>query len=270
MKKNTIDVAELSDRLGTPNLIVLDATIPKVAGAAPPKGKRRIPGARFFDIKKAFSDSDSPFPNTFPKVEQFQEACRALGIDNESTVVVYDDLGIYSSPRAWWMLRTMGHKNVLVLDGGLPEWERQGYATEAITERPIAVGNFKASFDADAVKQFEFIQSNSSSSEALVIDARSADRFYARVPEPRADLRGGHIPESMNIPYTEVLENGKFKSPQALKPVFEPLQGETRPLVFSCGSGITACIVLLAGEQLLQNQLAVYDGSWTEYALKTS
>ncbi len=259
----------LHNHLDNPNLIILDATIPKVVGSAMAKEKRRIKGARFFDIKKTFSDGDSAFPNTLPSPMQFEEECQKLGINSTSFVVVYDDWGIYSSPRAWWMFKTMGHQNVAVLDGGLPEWEKQGYETEPLKKEAITPGNFKAQFNPDAVKNFDDIQSNIEEARSLVIDARSADRFYSRVPEPRADLRSGHIEGSINIPYTEVLENGKFKSKEKLKEVFRPLEKETSPLVFSCGSGITACVVALASESVLENDKAIYDGSWTEYALLT-
>ncbi len=267
--QHLISATTLYKQLNDPDLIILDGTIPKVVGTSSASEKRRIKGARFFDIKKVFSDPESAFPNMLPTAAQFESACRKLGIGKNSKLVAYDDLGIYSSARVWWMFRTMGHSNIVVLDGGLPAWEKEGFETELATEHTYNLGDFEATLNQDAVKNFEFVQTNISSKEALVIDARSADRFHSRVPEPRADLRSGTIEGAINIPYSDLLEDGKFKSKEQLQEVFEPLVSEKRPLVFSCGSGITACIVSLASESFLQNPKTVYDGSWTEYALRT-
>ncbi len=268
--QHLISASELHKQLNNPDLIILDGTIPKVVGTNTPSEKRRIKGARFFDIKKAFSDQGSAFPNTLPTASRFENACRALGIRKNSTLVVYDDLGIYSSARVWWMLRTMGHSDITVLDGGLPAWEKEGFETEPAVDRVYGLGDFEATLNQEAVKSFEYIQTNILDEEALVIDARSADRFHSRVPEPRADLRGGNIEGSINIPYSDLLENGKFKPKEQLQALFKPLISEKRPLVFSCGSGITACVVALASESFLANNKAIYDGSWTEYALRTN
>ena len=264
--QHLISAPELQLQFEDSNLIILDCTISKIEEPASKEKKKRIPGARFFDIKNTFSDIKSAFPNMLPTVNQFQKECRKLGINNNSHIVVYDNLGIYSSARAWWMFRTMGHSKVMVLDGGLPAWEKEGFATEFTKAKIYEIGNFEAKLNADSVKDFGFIQSNILEQEALVIDARSADRFHSRVPEPRADLRRGNIEGSINIPYTELLANGKFKPQDQLLKLFTALIPETRPLVFSCGSGITACIVLLACESILTNSKAIYDGSWTEYA----
>jgi len=267
---NVITVDVLNNKLNDKNLVILDGTIPKVASnESSPIEKKYIEGARFFDIKKTFSDQQSNMPNTLPTPEHFERECRNLGINNSSEIVVYDDLGMYSSPRVWWMFKTMGHSNIKVLDGGLPEWIKHGYATVAMQNASYSSGNFESRFDAKQVTDFNFIKSNIENKKALVIDARSSERFHALVPEPRADLRSGNISGSINIPFTEVLEDGKFKSPEKLEKVFSELDTETRPLVFSCGSGITACIVSLASASILKNQKSIYDGSWTEYAQLT-
>lgn len=266
-----IAVGELNKILSDSDLIILDTTIPKVTSSN--NGdyieKKYIKGARFFDIKKTFSNQESKMPNMLPTPEQFERECKKLGINNTSKIVVYDDLGIYSSPRVWWMFKTMGHSNIKVLDGGLPEWLKCGYPTVSETNQNHSLGDFESNFDTSEVKDFGFIQSNIESKKALIIDARSSERFQALVPEPRADLRTGNISRSINIPFTDVLENGKIKSIEKLKEVFSALNNETRPLVFSCGSGITACIVSLASTSVLQNKKSIYDGSWTEYAQLT-
>lgn len=268
---NIITVKELKSILNNPNLVILDGTIPKVTSANSNDfvEKKYIKGARFFDIKKKFSDQNSKMPNTLPSPEHFERECRKLGINSSSEIVVYDDLGIYSSPRVWWMFKTMGHAKVKVLDGGLPEWIKSGYTTVAEQDTSFSLGNFESSFDAEQVRDFNFMKATIEQENALVIDARSSERFNGVIPEPRADLRRGHIPHSINIPFTEVLEEGKFKSTEELEKVFSQLHKESRPLVFSCGSGITACIIALASTEFIKNHKSIYDGSWTEYAQLT-
>lgn len=256
----------LHDNLKNPDLIILDASqTKKVSNLSPEEEPVQIKGARFFDFENTFSDKESELPNMLPEPEVFEEECRKLGLKNSNTIVVYDKEGIYSSPRVWWMFRAMGHENIAVLDGGLPAWMEEGFEVETIQDPTYPRGNFKADFKPEMVKDVEFISNNLKDSTATVIDARSAKRFYGLSPEPRQGLRVGHIPGSVNIPYESVLENGNFRSKSALKEIFKQF-GEEKPLVFSCGSGITACIVLLAGELVQQNPKAVYDGSWTEWA----
>lgn len=269
--QNLITTDALKTILNDPDLILLDATIPKVTAGDTSNSveKKYIKGARFFDIKKTFSDQNHKMPNTLPTPSNFEKECKKLGINKTSKIVVYDDLGVYSSPRVWWMFKTMGHSNIAVLNGGLPEWLKNKYETVSEPNHNFSSGDFEASLDPSAFVDFSFIQSNIKSEKALVIDARSSDRFNALVPEPRADLRTGNISKSVNIPFTNVLENGKFKPEEELQQVFAKLKTETRPLVFSCGSGITACIVALASDAVTANKKAIYDGSWTEYAQLT-
>lgn len=253
----------LHEHLNDPNLIVLEARLDQnQSHLENQKTGLQIKGARLFDIKNDFSDTSNPLPNTFPSEEQFTAESQKLGINSNSTIVVYDTLGIYSSPRAWWMFKSMGHSNVFVLDGGLPEWIKEGFPTENQQQITYPKGNFKAKFQPELIKTKEQILENIATQKAILMDARSADRFYATNEEPRSGLRSGHIPGSINFPYTELQENGKFKPTSALK---EILKLNDQPLFFTCGSGITACIVLLACELISDNPKAVYDGSWTEW-----
>lgn len=256
----------LSDNINNPDLVILEVTSgANKAGTKPEPSEQKIIHTRNFDLKNNFSDSASSFPNTFPSVDQFQQGCRALGINKSSTIVVYDSMGIYLSPRAWWMFKTMGHDKVYVLDGGLPDWVKKGFETADSYSDASSEGDFEAVLKSDDVKMIDFISSNISDQTHLVVDARSNDRFLSKVPEPREGLRSGNIPESINIPYTELLDEGKYKPKAELLSVFQKAEVNKRPIVFSCGSGITACIVLLAAEMVLDNETAVYDGSWTEY-----
>jgi len=265
MRQSIVSAEWLHDNLDNPDLIILDATQKKNIE------ERQIKGARHFDIKTVFSDTNSPYPNMLADAVQFEKNCRILGINKSSHIVVYDNKGIYTSPRVWWMLKTMGHENVVVLDGGFPVWKKRGFETEKVRMRVYKTGDFAADFTSENLKDFDFVKGNIATTDALVIDARSAGRFNGTEPEPRVGLRGGNIPNSVSIPFKTLLdEEGKYKSSEELEKVFKSVVLEDKPLVFSCGSGITACVVLLASEGILENEKAVYDGSWTEWAQRES
>lgn len=261
----------LAAHLNDADLVILDASAAStVTGHVSEHNNTVIKGARGLDLKNDFSVITSPLPNTMATVEQFQESCRKLGIHNSSTIVVYDDLGVYWSPRVWWMFKTMGHQQIAVLEGGLPEWIKKGFPIEVKSPKSYKKGNFIVSFNEEMLIDFDGVLQNTQTQNALVIDARSKGRFEGTEPEPRKDLRSGHIPNSINIPYSHVLEDRKFKSKAALKEIFSEIETEKRPLIFSCGSGITACIVLLASTLVLDKKNSVYDGSWTEWAQKVN
>ncbi|WNJ17440.1 sulfurtransferase [Pontibacter sp. G13] len=256
----------LKDNLNNSNLIILDASvIDNQAGITSEYTHQKIEGAQHVDLKHSFSDTESPFPNTFPSEAQFQMECRSLGIHDSSRIIVYDNLGIYTSPRIWWMFRAMGHKKVHVLNGGLPNWIRQGFDTVEHFGSKDKPGNFRARLQAGRVKSINDIRSNLSQEQYIVVDARNEQRFKGMIHEPRAGLRSGNIPKSINIPYNHVLKDGRYKSHKELKRIFEDAGVDERPIAFSCGSGVTACILLLAAEMVLSNDTSVYDGSWTEY-----
>ncbi len=256
----------LFENLNNPDLIILDASQKSISFYKAEDNKLQISGALYFDLKNNFSDSSSDLPNTLPNAAQFELESQKLGINRSSIIVIYDQLGIYSSPRVWWMFKTMGHKNVFVLDGGFPDWIKNNYPTEEIKLNKFEQGNFKAQLNSENVKDYNFIKANLNNIDKLVIDARSAGRFNGTAPEPREGLRSGSIPNSINIPFGDVLDNGKYKSKEELKAIFSKLNTENKELIYSCGSGLTACIILLAGELVLANSTSVYDGSWTEWA----
>jgi thiosulfate/3-mercaptopyruvate sulfurtransferase len=267
MSNSIVSSNWLFENLNNPDLIIIDASQPtNQAGKKSEFVNVQIKGSRHVDLKNTFSDANSEFPNTLPSPNDFETEARKLGINTSSKIVVYDNLGIYTSPRVWWMFKAMGHEAVAILDGGLPDWIEHGFETEQKLISKVESGNFEANFQPDLVVDYSFVLSNIKTENSLLIDARSAGRFNETEPDPRKGLKSGHIENSINIPFESVLENGKFKSIAALNVVFEELQNENRPLVFSCGSGITACIVMLAAEMVLHNKKAVYDGSWTEWA----
>ena len=269
MKNTLVSIDWLKNNLQDPNLIILDASQQvNQANVSPEFAGIQIEGARFFDIKNDFSDSSNPLPNTFPDPKAFAIAAQNLGINTTSKIVVYDSLGIYSSPRAWWLFQIMGHENVWVLDGGLPAWVKADFPIEKISPNTFTPGNFESNFNPSMVKNTADVLANIKSKTALLIDARSNDRFLGLTPEPRTGLRSGHIPGAVNIPYTDLVQNGYFLSKEKLKAI---LPNQETALIFSCGSGITACIDYLAYEIIgSSNDRSVYDGSWTEWGQSES
>lgn len=267
MQKTIVSVKWLHKNLNDPDLIILDASQTKTIINTTSKFQGlQIKNARFFDIKNSFSKNDTDLPNMLQDPTDFEQACRKLGINKSSKIVVYDNLGIYTSPRVWWLFKTMGHTNIAILNGGLPAWNQEGFELEPITKSTYKLGDFEAIFHPALVKDIEAIKTNLTTKINLVIDARSEGRFNGTAPDPRPDLKSGHIPNSINLPYTAVLENGKFKQKETLNTIFSNLQIDDNPLIFTCGSGITACILMLASELVSNNPKAVYDGSWTEWA----
>ncbi|MCF6308810.1 MAG: sulfurtransferase [Flavobacteriaceae bacterium] len=264
--KPLVTVDWLSENLNEPNLVILNASLESnVANIEVEFPNLQIKGARYFDLKGRFSDPNNKLPNTLPNPEDFAMECRKLGINNNSNIVVYDNIGIYASPRVWWMFKSMGHENVSVLDGGLPDWINKENSTEKIQKQTIKEGDFKAKLHLEFQKNASEIAENIDNKEAIVVDARSEKRFYGLTPETRENLKSGHIPNSVNLPFLEVLRDGKFLTKEELLQVFKSKNLLNSPLIFTCGSGLTACILILAS-QLIQNKVNyLYDGSWTEW-----
>jgi thiosulfate/3-mercaptopyruvate sulfurtransferase len=259
--RSLISITEVSELQLNTHCILLDASIPPI-GLAPEKiAKETIPGSVFFDIEKDFSDHTSGLPHTLIKAIEFETKARALGINKDSTIIVFDAYGVYSSPRAWWMFKIMGHDKVFVLNGGLLAWKQAGFETTESFAKPEAIGNFVVDFQADLLINKDQIAAQITQPEITIIDARSADRFYGRVDEPRKGLRKGHIPGSINIPFGSLIESGYLRPNLAN----DFIKNSLPDLAFSCGSGITACIPLLAAYELGYRNLRLYDGSWAEW-----
>lgn len=267
MNQPLVTVEWLSQHLHDTDLVILDASPQSnVSGLTSEHENICIPGARFFDLKNDFSDPNSPLPNTIPTPEHFQESCRKIGVDNHHKIVVYDKLGIYTSPRVRWLFRAMGHEDVYVLDGGLPAWVKAGNPVDPISKIIYPVSNFEAIFDPSRLKSMQQLVTNLKTKEFLVFDARSVGRFMGTAPEPREGLTSGHMPYAINIPFESVLEDGYYKPKEEILKLFTKPVIEDQDLIFSCGSGLTACIIELAAELVLENKTSVYDGSWTEWA----
>lgn len=264
-----VSPAWLAARLDDPNIAILDATLPPV-GVSPSVDTharylaKHLPGAVFFDIE-AFSDPASGLPHTLPSAEQFARGMEALGLRETMTFVVYEQTGVFSAPRAVWTLRTLGVQEVHLLDGGLSAWTDAGLPTvSGPVER--APASFQARLDADAVVNFEQVQSLLTAG-AQVLDARSAGRFTGTDPEPRPGLPSGHMPGATSVPFTDLVAAGRLKPPAELAAIFQGKGVDlARPITTTCGSGITAAVVSLALELAGARQVTLYDGSWAEYA----
>ncbi len=262
-----VSTSWLAKNLDDPDLVVLDASLPKPNSkeSTEKHAPTRIKNARFFDIKNTFSDKTSELPNTIPSPETFTSEAQSLGINQNSAIVIYDNLGVYASPRAWWMFRVMGHENVAILNGGLPAWRDEELPCESSPTVNVTQGDFKANFKPELISDLKQVSSVYNQPDTLIIDARSEGRFTGKIPEPRAGLRGGHIPNSINMPFEKVIKDGKILPKAALEEIFDSLNIKDEKLIFTCGSGVTACIIALASEQVVPNKKSVYDGSWAEW-----
>ena len=266
--KTLVSTGWLADHLKDPDLRILDGSWFLPASGRDPKAEyaaAHIPGARFFDIDD-ISDHRSALPHMVPPVEKFMSRLRAMGVGDGHQVVVYDGMGLFSAARVWWMFRLMGQDNIAVLDGGLPKWVSEGHPVEdmppLIRDRHMTVRRQNS-----MVKDVTQVAAASKLGDYEIVDARAADRFRGDAPEPREGLRSGHIPASKNLPFSDLLNADQtMKSPVSIRAAFEAAEVDLgKPVITSCGSGVTAAILSLALERIGKTDHALYDGSWTEW-----
>jgi thiosulfate/3-mercaptopyruvate sulfurtransferase len=264
-----VDTAWLADQLRTPELVVFDASwfLPserRDAGAG--YREARVPGARFFDID-LIADVESRLPHMAPTAARFERLIGALGVSNHDRVVFYDQKGIYSSARAWWLMHLFGHERCAVLDGGLPKWRAEGRPIERGEPSTVAPAHFLASLEVRHLRGLGDVRENLRTRAEMVLDARSSDRFYGRVPEPRAGVRSGHIPGSRSLPFTELLTPQQtLRRPAELLELFSGCGVRADvPVISTCGSGLTAAVINLSLAVAGLSSGALYDGSWSEW-----
>jgi thiosulfate/3-mercaptopyruvate sulfurtransferase len=257
----------LAEHLGDPNVVVVDASW--YMPAAGRKGhaeylESHIPGAVFFGIDE-IADKKTDLPHMLPRPEEFAAAVGALGIGNNDTIVVYDEAGIFSAPRVWWTFNVMGATDVRVLDGGGPKWRAEGRPTESgQTMRTPKL--FQPRFRPELVENFAAVYGYSAAGGKTIVDARPADRFRGEAPEPRPGLASGHIPGSLNVPVGSLSVDGHLRPANELHAIFAEAGIDlTKPIVTSCGSGVTASTLAFALQVAGAKDVAVYDGSWTEW-----
>ncbi|MBD0787371.1 sulfurtransferase [Vibrio sp. Y2-5] len=257
----------LVERLEDSRLVILDSSLEfQIPSESEKDWVNRIPNARRFDYDKEFCDIDSSLPHMMPSEERFNHLAQELGIHNDSIIVVYDNSGTFASPRAWWMFKAFGHSQVYILNGGLTEWKAKGYNVTQEYLTDIEKGDFNGTLQPNYFVDANYVKEKIDDDTSLTVDARSRARFLSQVAEPRAGLRSGHIPNSCNLPFAELMDGHKLKTANDLAAILKStLTKDADEYVFSCGSGVTACIVLLAALVCGYENLSVYDGSWTEW-----
>jgi thiosulfate/3-mercaptopyruvate sulfurtransferase len=261
--------AWLADHLSDENVVVIDCSWHMPASGrsgAAEYLEAHLPGAVFFDID-AIADRTTGLPHMLPSPQAFAAAVGAMGISETMTIVLYDQAGLFSAPRVWWTFSVFGARDVRILEGGGPQWKAQG---RALQSGPVhrAPKTFRPRLNAGLVRDFDAVKA-ASAARAQIADARPADRFFARVPEPRPGLRGGHIPNSTSVPASTLLAEGRMKPAAQLKALFETAGLDlARPIITSCGSGVTAATLMLALRLAGAADVALYDGSWSEWGAR--
>nr|AID69658.1 thiosulfate sulfurtransferase [uncultured organism] len=262
----------LAERLAQPDVVAVDGSwyLPTMLKDGAPRNGRaeyeagHIQGAVFFDLD-AVSDQASDLPHMMPGPVQFSSAMRRLGIADGHTLVVYDGAGLFSAPRVWWMLKSMGARQVFLLDGGLPGWIEAGLP---LSDEPVkrAPSHFSARVDASVIADMDSVARALDNGSASVIDARPTPRFEGSVPEPRPGLRAGHMPGARSMPFTDLIEDGRLKSVAALETLFaEKGIDRAAPIITSCGSGVSAVTLALALQLAGARDVRIYDGSWAQW-----
>jgi thiosulfate/3-mercaptopyruvate sulfurtransferase len=259
----------LAGQAGKPNIVVVDASYYLPAQKRDPKAEfaqQHIPGAVFFDIDE-IADTASPLPHMLPSAEKFSARVRKLGLGDGNKIVVYDTTPMLGATRVWWMFRAMGHKDVAVLDGGLPKWMKEGHP---VTDDPTPPRerHFTARLDNTLLRSVDDVKSLVDSKREQIVDARAANRFRGEVPEPRPGLRAGHMPGAFNLPYNELLDpqTGTMLPADKLGArIAASGLDPSKKVTASCGSGVSACVVALGLYLTGAPEAAIYDGSWTEW-----
>jgi len=268
--KTLVSTDWLAAHLKSPDLRILDASWYLPADQRDPFAEyqaEHIPGARFFDIDE-ISDARSEMPHMVPPVEKFMSRMRAMGIGDGHQVVVYDGKGLFSAARVWWLFKLMGQDNIAVLDGGLPKWKADGHKTTdvmpIIRDRHMTVTRQN-----QLVRDVTQVARAAKLGDHTIIDARAAARFRGDAPEPREGLRAGHIPGSVNVPFGDLLNaDGTMKPATTLRTLFNDAGADlTKPVITTCGSGVTAAVLALALEQMGKTDHSLYDGSWSEWGM---
>lgn len=273
MTSNLVSTAWLAQHLAAPEFLILDASWHMPATKRDAKAEfeaNHIPGARFFDLD-ASSDQNTSLPHMMPSAEKFAADMGAMGVKSDTHVVCYDTAGLFSAARCWWMLKSFGHAKVSVLDGGLPKWQREGREVETGALRAVENSSYTAHLLPDQVRSISDVKQAVKFGTTQIADARSPTRFRGEEVEPRPGVRPGHMPGAFNVHYATLLNgDGTMKTGTDLRDVFQTAGVDlNRPIITSCGSGVTAAILSLGLSELGIRDHSLYDGSWTEWGSST-
>jgi thiosulfate/3-mercaptopyruvate sulfurtransferase len=257
----------LAESIGKPGIAVVDGSYYLPALNRDPRGEYiagHIPGAVFFDIEE-IADNSTDLPHMLPGPDQFGAAAGKLGIARDDTIVVYDGLGLMSAPRVWWTFRLFGARKVFILDGGMPKWKAENRPVEAGEVKPTAK-KFNAEMKTGQVAMLSEVQMALNNHSAQVVDARPAERFRGDAPEPRPGIRSGHMPGALNVPSASIIEDGRLAPPERLLRIFADASVDLdKPIITTCGSGVTAAALWLALDAIGKQPQSLYDGSWSEW-----
>lgn len=264
-----ISVEQLIELQQEKEVLLVDVSLEKVVGmkAIEYSEFQVIPNSLYINLNTELADLTRPGNHNFPNKQQVHSCLNRIGYQSNKIIVLYDNQGIYASPRAWWIFASYGLTNVFILDGGLPAWIEYGKKTDNQYLTPDSENNnVILNFNSDFISTKQYIADNLETNAFLLIDVRSARRFSGEEEEPRPGVRSGHIPYSYNLPFTNLFDNKRYKTKQELTNIFAGIPvAKSKPLIFSCGSGITACIACIAAKVCGYQNVSLYDGSWTEW-----
>ena len=262
---NIVTCQWLNEHINDSKLVIFDAGMVRPGQPGQYQPDAKLPNAHRFDFKKQLADLSSGLSHTMCSPQQFAEQMQSMGVDNDSLVVIYEDQGLFSSARGWWMFKAMGFDNVKVLSGGLAKWQSLGYLTQVEYSHHHHKGSFTAKPRADYFIDAAAVFNGIDDDDVLLLDARGYKRYTGEMAEPRAGMRSGHIPNSCAMPFSELLDNGEAQSIELIQAAFDKIIDSESTLQFSCGSGVTACILALFASECGYQNLHVYDGSWSEW-----